>query len=308
MTIDEYLRTVGDTGRRSHSNLKILAGFSLVAGALTLAALYPADMTGKSPPSPHIVPYTVPYAEKPAPSPAQEIFLPPSQYGWHVIEAIDNPSPTPAPNPTPPPTASIKGPETAKEGEFLWFDASASTGGEIQWDTSPHTLSMTSPDGKILVCRGLTTPMDVVVVVGNAQTGKFAQALQRVNAVTPPPAPVPPAPVPPSPPPAPPAPTATHLWMVVISNRAAPTLETATVLNDGAFWSSVQAAGHTRHFYDVDDPQAVVFKNIMANAGGPPTLVIMDGGSTPPGKVLKALRLPPTTTAIQQIINSLTGK
>jgi hypothetical protein len=114
-------------------------------------------------------------------------------------------------------------------------------------------------------------------------------------------------------PPVPPAPVARGpLWVVAVVDNNARTPAVAKILEDRAMQGRLAAAGHRWKEYDPAAPGSPVadpaWKPFIAEAGGVPCLVILDAGSTPPGKRLKAVKMPADSASIEALVKELTGK
>ena len=104
------------------------------------------------------------------------------------------------------------------------------------------------------------------------------------------------SPVPPPPPP----PSQKVAWVIVVEDAAARTVDTARVLGDTAFWTSLRARGIDWELYDAAAPAVKTNRYDIAagKAGGLPAMVLLS--ST--GDVIKSIKLPATTADVAKEI------
>lgn len=132
--------------------------------------------------------------------------------------------------------------------------------------------------------------------------------------VAPDPKPQPP-PVPVDPKPDPKPNPAGPLWLVIVYENDAGSLDTAKVINDAAYWNKQRAAGNQFRPFDQNEPSAVKLGYVKAatqdrtdtngkvirKAPGLPALIIVDAD----GDVIRAVPCPKNTAGIDSIVKEV---
>jgi hypothetical protein len=107
------------------------------------------------------------------------------------------------------------------------------------------------------------------------------------------------------------------VFVVVLQDRLTATPNSRDVLASAAFRSYLTTNGYELDLIDTGSPtgstRAAPFRKIASAApfnltGTDPVVILVDAGSTPPGLVLSATKLPDTDAALVSFIKTVTGK